>query len=78
VSKDLKVEYSFAARAEVLDRDSKELQEYEEYFEREILPEMKEVERRKVKAREKAYQLHVSAHNPGPSGNLCISSLFLK
>ena len=60
MSRELKVEYSFAARAEVLERDSKELLEYEEYFKKEILPEMKEIEKRKVQAREKAYQLHVS------------------
>ena len=62
MSKGLKVEYSFAARAEVLDRGCEELLEYEEYFDKEILPEMKEIEKRKVKTREKAYQLHVSMH----------------
>jgi len=56
----IKVQYSFEKEAKILDRESEELREYEEYFEKSILPEIREVERRKTRAREKAYQIHVS------------------
>jgi len=60
MKQDVKVEYSFAKNAELMDRESEELKEYERYFEKKVLPEIKEVERRKTKAREKAYQMYVS------------------
>jgi len=60
MKREVKVEYSFEKKAEVMDIQSEELKAYEEYFDKKILPEIKEVERRKTKAREKAYQIHVS------------------
>ena len=66
MKQNIKVEYSFESTAEVLDRRSEELIEYEKYFEKNILPEIREVERRKTKAREKAYQISVSRRNCYP------------
>ncbi len=56
----VKVRYSFSSKAEIMDRQSEELKKYEIYFENEILPEIKEIEKRKVKAREHAYRINVS------------------
>lgn len=60
MKQDVKVEYSFVKNAELMDRESEELKEYERYFEKKVLPEIQEVERRKTKATEKAYQMYVS------------------
>jgi hypothetical protein len=60
MKQEIKVEFSFSKDAEILDRHSEELREYERYFEKKILPEIREIERRKTRAREKAYQIHVS------------------
>lgn len=42
-----------------MDRESEELKTYKRLFEDEIIPEMKEVERRKTKAIEQAYKIRV-------------------
>jgi len=60
MKREVKVKYSFEKTAEVMDFQSEEVKAYEEYFEKKILPEVKEVERRKTKAKGKAYQIHVS------------------
>ena len=60
MSEKIEVKYSFSSKAEILDKRSKELKEYEIYFEKEILPEIKEIEKRKTKAIERAYRINVS------------------
>ena len=64
----IKVKYSFSSKAEILDRQSEELKEYEIYFEKEILPEIKEIEKRKIKARDRAYRINVSLLKNGLNG----------
>ena len=56
----IKVEYSFESKAEILDKQSEEIKEYESYFNNDILPEIQEIEKRKIKARERAYRIYVS------------------
>ena len=56
----IKVEYSFESKAEILDKQSEEIKEYESYFKNDILPEIQEIEKRKTKARERAYRIYVS------------------
>ena len=56
----IKVEYSFESKAEILDKQSEEIKEYESYFKNDILPEILEIEKRKIKARERAYRIYVS------------------
>jgi gas vesicle protein len=56
----IKVEYSFESKAEILDKQSEEIREYESYFKNDILPEIQEIEKRKIKARERAYRIYVS------------------
>ncbi len=56
----IKVEYSFESKAEILDKQSEEIKEYESYFKNDILPEIQEIEKRKIKARERAYRIYVS------------------
>lgn len=56
----IEVEYSVESKAEVLDKQSKEIKEYESYFKNDILPEIQEIEKRKIKARERAYRIYVS------------------
>lgn len=51
----VKVRYSFSSKAEIMDRESEELKKYGTYFDKEILPEIKEIEKRKLKDREHAY-----------------------
>ena len=53
--------YSFEKKAKVMEMESKEMKQYEEYFDKNILPEIREVERRKVLAREEAYKIRISA-----------------
>lgn len=53
--------YSFEGKAEILDRDSETLREYEAYFEEKILPEIKEIEKEKTESRKVAYQIRVSS-----------------
>lgn len=50
MKKEIKLEYSFESRAEVLDRNSEKLREYETYFEEKILPEIKEIEKEKTES----------------------------
>ena len=40
--------------------ESKEMKQYEEYFDKNILPNIRKVERRKVLAREEAYKIRIS------------------
>jgi hypothetical protein len=56
----IQVQYSFSSKAEILDRQSEELKDYETYFENEILPEVKEIEKRKNKAKEWAYRIGIT------------------
>ena len=56
----IEVEYSFESKAEILDKQSEEIREYENYFKNDILPEIQEIEKRKIKARERAYRIYVS------------------
>ena len=56
----IKVEYTFESKAEILDKQSEEIKEYESYFKNDILPEIQEIEKRKIKARERAYRIYVS------------------
>jgi hypothetical protein len=44
----------------VLEKGSGKLKNYESYFEKSILPEIIEIEKRKITAKDKAYQLRVS------------------
>lgn len=60
MSREVKVQFSFEKQAKVLERSSEELKNYEDYFEKNILPEIREIEKRKTTARDKAYQLRVS------------------
>ncbi len=60
MTKKIKVEYSFESKAEILDKQSEEIKEYESYFKNDILPEIQEIEKRKIKARERAYRIYVS------------------
>jgi len=60
MSREVKVQFSFEKQAKVLDKSSEELKNYENYFEKNILPEIREIEKRKTTARDKAYQLRVS------------------
>ena len=60
MSREVKVQFSFEKQAKVLERSSEELKNYENYFEKNILPEIREIEKRKTTARDKAYQLRVS------------------
>ncbi|MEA3415731.1 MAG: hypothetical protein U9R02_06170 [Thermodesulfobacteriota bacterium] len=56
----IEVQYSFEGKAEILDKQSEEIKEYESYFKNDILPDMQEIEKRKIKARERAYRIYVS------------------
>ena len=56
------VKYSFAKDAEVVDRNSQEIKEYRKTFQSEVIPEMEEIERRKTRAVEQAYKIHVCGH----------------
>jgi len=60
MSREMEVRFSFEKRATVLEKNSEELKNYEEYFVKNILPDMREIEKRKTTARDKAYQLRVS------------------
>jgi hypothetical protein len=60
MSGEVEVQFSFEKRATVLEKSSEELMSYEKYFEKNILPDIREIEKRKTTAREKAYQLRVS------------------
>jgi hypothetical protein len=60
MSREMGVQFSFEKRATVLEKNSEELKNYEEYFEKNILPDIREIEKRKTTARAKAYQLRVS------------------
>jgi hypothetical protein len=56
----IKVQYCFEEKAKILKRDSKKLTEYAKYFEENVLPEIREIEKKKSSAKEFAYQLRVS------------------
>ncbi|HOQ43404.1 MAG TPA: hypothetical protein PLG94_16460 [Smithellaceae bacterium] len=60
MSKEVKVQFSFEKQAKVLEKGSGKLKNYESYFEKSILPEIIEIEKRKITAKDKAYQLRVS------------------
>ncbi len=60
MNRDIKVRYCFEERAKILRLDSKKLKDYAKHFEERILPEIKEIERKKSSANEFAYQLRVS------------------
>lgn len=60
MKKNIEITYSFEAEAQILDRSSKVLKEYEAYYNEHILPGIREVERRKTESRKIAYQLKVS------------------
>lgn len=56
MSREMGVQCSFEKRATVLEKNSEELKNYyEEYFVKNILPDMREIEKRKTTARDKAY-----------------------
>lgn len=67
--KEVKLEYSFEGTAEILDRNSEKLREYETYFEEKILPEIKEIEKEKTESRKVAYQIRVSAFSCADYGD---------
>jgi hypothetical protein len=58
---EIEITYSFEVSADILQKDSEQLMQYEAYFDEQILPEIREVERRKVISRNKAYHMMVSA-----------------
>ena len=60
MKKEIELQYSFEGKAEILDRSSETLREYECYFEEKILPEIKEIEREKTESRKMAYQIRIS------------------
>ena len=60
MNQDIKVQYCFEKKAKVLRRDSKKLNDYAKHFEKSVLPEIIEIERKKSLAHEFAYQLRVS------------------
>jgi hypothetical protein len=60
MNREIKVEYCFEKKAKILERDSDKLTEYAKHFEENVLPEIKEIERKKSSAKEFAYQLRVS------------------
>lgn len=62
MKKIIEVKYSFTKDAEIMDRESEELKAYKRLFEDEVVPEMKEVERRKTKAIEQAYKIRICGH----------------
>ena len=59
MKKEIKIKYSFEARAKELNKDSEELQAYARFFDENIYPEMVEIEKRKNKAVEEAYKIRV-------------------
>jgi hypothetical protein len=48
------------ARLKYLTNNLRKLKKYESYFKNDILPEIQEIEKRKIKARERAYGIYVS------------------
>ncbi len=60
MKREIKVEYCFEKKAKILERDSDKLRDYAKHFEEDVLPEIKEIERKKSSAKEFAYQLRVS------------------
>ena len=65
MKKVIEAKYSFTKDAEIMDRESKELKAYKKLFQDEVIPEMKEVERRKIKAIEQAYKIRICGHLVG-------------
>lgn len=61
MNKEIDIKYSFEKKAKVIEMGSEDTKQYEEYFDKNILPEIKEIERRKVLAREEAYKIRISA-----------------
>ena len=61
MNKETDFKYSFEKKAKVMEMESKEMKQYEEYFDKNILPNIRKVERRKVLAREEAYKIRISA-----------------
>ena len=59
MKKTIQVKYSFAKDAEIVDRNSQEIQEYMKVFKNEVIPEMEKIERRKTRAIEHAYRIRV-------------------
>jgi hypothetical protein len=60
MSDKLEFEFNFEAKSTIIDKNSQAMKTYETHFTEKMLPVLKEVERRKTRAREKAYQLRVS------------------
>ncbi|WP_291323724.1 hypothetical protein [Desulfonatronospira sp.] len=56
----MKIQFNFEMVSRLIDKDSQEMKSYETHFKENMLPELKEVEQRKTRAREKAYQLRIS------------------
>lgn len=60
---DISIKYTFEENAEIIEKRSSELREYEISFEEQVLPKIKEVEKRKAEAVERAYRISISLHN---------------
>lgn len=60
MSNKMEFQFNFEKISRLIDKDSREMKSYETHFKENMLPVLKEVERRKTRAREKAYQLRVS------------------
>ncbi len=61
MNKEINIKYSFGKKAKIMEMGSENTRQYEEYFDKNILPEIKEIERRKILAREEAYKIRVAA-----------------
>jgi len=60
MNRTIEIQYCFEKTATVLDRDSEKLSKYSRHFKEEVLPEIRDIEKKKATARELAYQLRVS------------------
>ncbi len=60
MSNKMEIQFNFEKVSKLIDKDSQEIKSYETHFKENMLPVLKEVEWRKMRAREKAYQLRVS------------------
>ena len=60
MSREIEVQYCFEKKAKILERDSDELTEYAKHFNESVLPEIKEIERKKSSAKEFADQLRIA------------------
>ena len=60
---EVKFEYSFESKARIIKKESKDMQQYEDDFEKSVKPVMRDTERRKSYAQEKAAQIRISSHD---------------